>query len=57
MYCALGGQLDLFFFHGPLWLRKITTGPHSLPHDSIDCPVVRYAKLKIHGSELILDKF
>jgi len=52
-YCSVSQTL-LFAEH--FWLRKMTTDPHILTHKITECPDDGYPKLKIHTTELILDR-
>jgi hypothetical protein len=48
---------QIFLLMDSLWLRKITTDPHILPHVNVECPDDRYPKLKICISEMISDRY
>jgi len=43
-----------FLLEDPYWLRKINTDPHISAPVNIQCPDVRYPKLKMLISELFL---
>jgi len=38
-------------------IRKVTTDPHNVAHENIDCPDERCPKLKVYISELILGRY
>jgi len=46
-----------FLLAGTFWLRNLTTGPHILPDVHTVCSDVRYLKLKVYISKLILDSY